>query len=304
MKHQNIQSTEAKTVTETIHYQGAGHQTPADNTAQVTFTRPVSTDAVIGEKTYGTWSAAQNFAAVKSPELKGYTADKPQIDKQTVNGGSKDLKFTVTYTKNAPTITTEKKTVNETIHYVYKDGSKAVDDYVAKPVEFTRQVSTDAVTGEKTYGSWSAAQSFAAVKSPAIKGYTPDQAEIRTQTVTGDSSNLDFTVVYTANRSSTPVKPAKPVVPTKPAKPIIPIKPAKPVTPAKLNNLGQSTNPSKLVQNSNMASVRNKKQANENEMPQTGENNSQSQTMSFIGILLAMFGSLLGFLGIKKHRND
>ena len=53
-----------------------------------------------------------------------------------------------------------------------------------------------------------------------------------------------------------------------------------------------------------MASVRNKKQANENEMPQTGENNSQSQTMSFIGILLAMFGSLLGFLGIKKHRND
>ncbi|WP_167849508.1 glycoside hydrolase family 70 protein [Weissella confusa] len=40
------------------------------------------------------------------------------------------------------------------------------------------------------------------------------------------------------------------------------------------------------------------------ELPQTGENNSQSQTMSFIGILLAMFGSLLGFLGIKKRRND
>ena len=99
-------------------------------------------------------------------------------------------------------------------------------------------------------------------------------------------------MVYTANRRSTPVKPAKPVIPAKPAK------------PAKLNNLGKSTNPSKLVQNSNMASVRNKKQANENEMPQTGENNSQSQTMSFIGILLAMFGSLLGFLGIKKHRND
>ncbi|WP_235803524.1 hypothetical protein [Fructilactobacillus sanfranciscensis] len=26
--------------------------------------------------------------------------------------------------------------------------------------------------------------------------------------------------------------------------------------------------------------------------------------MSFIGILLAIFGSLLGFLGIKKRRND
>ncbi|MCT3424994.1 adhesin, partial [Lactobacillus helveticus] len=115
LKHQNIQSTEAKTVKETIHYQGAGNQTPADHTASVDFTRSVSTDAVTGEKTYGSWSAAQSFAAVKSPELKGYTADKPQIDKQTVNGDSKDLEFKVTYTKNAPTITPEKKTVNETI---------------------------------------------------------------------------------------------------------------------------------------------------------------------------------------------
>ena len=55
---------------------------------------------------------------------------------------------------------------------------------------------------------------------------------------------------------------------------------------------------------SQMGQKPSKKQANENEMPQTSENNSQSQTMSFIGILLAMFGSLLGFLGIKKHRND
>ncbi|NRO63327.1 Levansucrase [Lactobacillus helveticus] len=154
---------------------------------------------------------------------------------------------------------------------------------------FTRTVTTDKVTGDKSYGNWSADQSFAAVTSPAIKGYTPDQAEIGTQTVTGDSSDLDFTVIYTANGSSNPVNPSTP---------------AKPSKPAKLNNLGKSTNPGKLVQNSNMASVRNKKQANENELPQTGENNSQSQTMSFIGILLAMFGSLLGFLGIKKHRND
>ncbi|MBC9022967.1 KxYKxGKxW signal peptide domain-containing protein, partial [Limosilactobacillus fermentum] len=69
LKHQNIQSTEAKTVKETIHYQGAGNQTPADNTAQVPFTRQVSTDAVTGEKTYGSWSADQSFAAVTSPVI-------------------------------------------------------------------------------------------------------------------------------------------------------------------------------------------------------------------------------------------
>ncbi|MEQ6219717.1 hypothetical protein ABMB44_13920 [Levilactobacillus brevis] len=34
-----------------------------------------------------------------------------------LTGTQKDLAFTVTYTKNAPTTTTETKTVNETIHY-------------------------------------------------------------------------------------------------------------------------------------------------------------------------------------------
>ena len=103
LKHQNIQSTEAKTVTETIHYQGAGNQTPADNTAQVIFTRQVSTDTVTGEKTYGSWSADQSFAAVTSPVIKGYTPDQAEIGAQTVSGDASDLDFTVIYTKDAPT---------------------------------------------------------------------------------------------------------------------------------------------------------------------------------------------------------
>ncbi|WP_242461360.1 mucin-binding protein, partial [Weissella confusa] len=103
LKHQSIQSTEAKTVTETIHYQGAGNQTPADNTAQVTFTRQVSTDKVTGEKTYGSWSADQSFAAVTSPVINGYTPDQAEIGAQTVSGDASDLDFTVIYTKDAPT---------------------------------------------------------------------------------------------------------------------------------------------------------------------------------------------------------
>ncbi|WP_165450091.1 mucin-binding protein, partial [Lactiplantibacillus mudanjiangensis] len=85
------------------------------------------------------------------------------------------------------TQTSESQTVNETIHYVYKNGDKAADDYQATPLNFTRTVTTDKVTGEKTYGSWSADQSFAAVTSPAIKGYTADKAQIDKQTVNGDS---------------------------------------------------------------------------------------------------------------------
>ncbi|MCD5487265.1 mucin-binding protein [Lactobacillus delbrueckii] len=281
-------TTEKKTINETIHYQGAGNQTPADHTASVDFTRQVSTDAVTGEKTYGPWSAAQSFDAVTSPELKGYTADKAQIDKQTVNGDSKDLEFTVTYTKNAPTITTEKKTVNETIHY-QGAGNQTPADHTAF-VDFTRQVSTDAVTGEKTYGSWSADQSFAAVTSPVIKGYTPDQAEIGAQTVSGDASDLDFTVIYTKDAPTKPVNlsqpttPAKPVNPSQPATPTKPVNPSQPATPTKPVQAGQAAATNFVDQR----------------LPQTDEADQQHMTLS--GLLLLAMSSLLGLFGMTKRQ--
>ena len=76
------------------------------------------------------------------------------------------------------------------------------------------------------------------------------------------------------------------------------------------NQPGNPSQPSNATNNgvintsTNTGSKVNNGAVNSPELPQTGENNSQSQTMSFIGILLAMFGSLLGFLGIKKRRND
>ena len=276
LKHQNIQSTEAKTVTETIHYQGAGNQTPADHTASVDFTRSVSTDAVTGEKTYGAWSADQSFDAVVSPDVKGYTADKAQIDKQTVNGDSKDLEFTVTYTKNAPTITTEKKTVNETIHY-QGAGNQTPADHTAS-VDFTRSVSTDAVTGEKTYGAWSADQSFDAVVSPDVKGYTADKAQIDKQTVNGDSKDLKFTVTYTKNAPTKPVNPSQPTTPAKP------VNPSQPATPTKPVQAGQAAATNFVDQR----------------LPQTGETDQQHMTLS--GLLLLAMSSLLGLFGMTKRQ--
>ena len=193
-------TTESKKVNETVHYQGAGNQTPADHTAQVTFTRQGSTDAVTGETTYGPWSADQSFDAVKSPELKGYTADKAQIDEQTVNGDSKDLEFTVTYTAD-----------------------------------------NNGGTG---------------LNQPGKPGNGTD---------TGNPS------------SNQPGNPSQP---------------------------SNATNNGVINTSTNTGSKVNNGAVNSPELPQTGENNSQSQTMSFIGILLALFGSLLGFLGIKKRRND
>ena len=372
---QPTQTSESQTVNETIHYIYKNGDKAADDyqATPLNFTRTVTTDKVTGEKTYGSWSADQSFAAVTSPAIKGYTPDQAEIGSQTVSGDSSDLDFTVVYAKNAPTITTESKTINETIHYVYKDGTTAHDDYVAKPVEFTREVSTDAVTGEKTYGAWSADQSFAAVTSPELKGYTADKAQIDKQTVNGDSKDLEFKVTYTktpvaggnvtakyVDENGNPIADdviasgnvGDPYSTTQKDVPGYTFKevqgnptgsftdqdqtvtyvytknpatdnnggtglnqPGKPGNGTDTGNSGsnQPGNPSQpsnatnngvINTSTNTGSKVNNGAVNSPELPQTGENNSQSQTMSFIGILLAIFGSLLGFLGIKKRRND
>ncbi|MCS8564390.1 hypothetical protein EFJ78_08575, partial [Pediococcus pentosaceus] len=200
LTHGTTQTSENQTVNETIHYVYKNGGKAADDyqATPLNFTRTVTTDKVTAGKSYGDWVAANgtSFAAVTSPAIKGYTPDQAEIGSQTVNGDSTDLEFTVTYTKNAPTITTEKKTVNETVRYVDQNGQVLAQPHTAS-VDFTRQVSTDAVTGEKTYGSWSADQSFDAVTSPEVKGYTADKAQIDKQTVNGDSKDLEFTVTYT-----------------------------------------------------------------------------------------------------------
>nr|WP_330359360.1 MucBP domain-containing protein [Lactiplantibacillus plantarum] len=314
-KNVPIVTTESKTVNETIHYVYTDGTTAHDDyVAQpITFTRTIFTDAVTGEKTYGGWSAAQQFAAVDSPAIKGYTPDQSKISTQTVTGDSSDLEFTIVYTKNAPTVTTESKTVNETIHYVYTDGTIAHDDYVAQPITFTRTVSTDAVTGEKTYGGWSAAQQFAAVDSPAIKGYTPDQSKISTQTVTGDSSDLEFTVVYKADSTSTkPVKPEQPTIPTTPTEPVKPGQPTTPTEPVKPGQPTTSTQPVKPGQLTTPAKPDQPMTSDKSvqtitikfvgqRLPQTNETDQQHMTLS--GLLLLAMSGLLGLLGMAKRQH-
>ncbi|WP_369526701.1 LPXTG cell wall anchor domain-containing protein, partial [Lacticaseibacillus paracasei] len=119
--------------------------------------------------------------------------------------------------------------------------------------------------------------------------------------------DLEFTVTYTKTpgndtdtgnpSSNQPGNPSQPSNGTDTGNPSS-NQPGNPSQPSNATNNGvinTSTNTGSKVNNGAV---------NSPELPQTGENNSQSQTMSFIGILLAMFGSLLGFLGIKKRRND
>ena len=101
--------------------------------------------------------------------------------------------------------------VNETIHYVYADGlartGKAADDYAATPLEFNRTGKHDDVTGVDHWNAWTPAdhQTFAAVQSPAIQGYTPDQSQVDVISVDANSQDIVKTVTYSADQQTVTV---------------------------------------------------------------------------------------------------
>ncbi|UVW19820.1 LPXTG cell wall anchor domain-containing protein (plasmid) [Levilactobacillus brevis] len=149
------------------------------------------------------------------------------------------------------------------------------------------------------------------------KPSTPEKPDVPNKPSTPKKPNVP-------NKPATPEKQNIPNVPTTPEKVDVPSTPDQPSVPVTSIHLtpsvpvatpvqGQPGNPSQpsnatnngvINTSTNTGSKVNNGAVNSPELPQTGENNSQSQTISFIGILLAMFGSLHGFLGIKKRRND
>ncbi len=268
--YQPSDPTKDTTITYTADKQ-KGSVSYVDDTAGKT----LKTDSISG--TTGSKSSYSTSGSIADYEKQGYelVTDGYPTDMTFDNDDATDQNFTV-HLKHQNIQSTETKTVTETIHY-QGAGSQTPADNTAQ-VTFTRRVSTDAVTGEKTYGSWSADQSFAAVTSPAIKGYTPDQAEIGAQTVSGDASDLDFTVVYTKDAPTKLVNPSQPTTPTKP------VNPSQPTTPAKPVQAGQAAATNFVDQR----------------LPQTGETDQQHMTLS--GLLLLAMSSLLGLFGMTKRQ--
>ncbi|MEN2333656.1 mucin-binding protein, partial [Lactiplantibacillus plantarum] len=292
--YQPSDPTKDTTITYTADKQ-KGSVSYVDDTTGTT----LKTDSISG--TTGSKSSYSTSGSIADYKKQGYelVTDGYPADLTFDNDDTTDQNFTV-HLKHQNIQSTEAKTVTETIHY-QGAGNQTPADNTAQ-VTFTRQVSTDAVTGEKTYGSWSADQSFAAVTSPVIKGYTPDQAEIGAQTVSGDASDLDFTVVYTKDAPTKPVNPSQPTTPTKPVNPSQPTTPTKPVnpsqptTPAKPVNPSQPTTPTKPVQAGQAAATNFVNQR----LPQTDETDQQHMTLS--GLLLLAMSSLLGLFGMTKRQ--
>ena len=420
LTHGTTQTSESQTVNETIHYVYKNGDKAADDyqATLLNFTRTVTTDKVTGDKSYGDWVAANgtSFASVTSPTIKGYTPDQAQIDTITgITADSADIEKTVTYVANkeAAKVTyiddttgktlssqdlsgdygttdsyrtadsikgyedqgyelvsdnyptngvvynqdgtvqsfevhlthgttpvgpnnpqtpgepinpdnpdgpkwpegTDKSSVTQTVirtvNYLDKQTGKVVAKQVTEQVTYNRTAIVDKVTGQiigysttggdtvdQTDGdkAWTAVDNksdWDSVTSPDLssKGYlAPDLATVAQQTVTPGDKDVTVNVYYDHD-----VVPVNPTNPQTPGEPINPGNPSQPSNATNNGVINTSTNTGSKVNNGAV---------NSPELPQTGENNSQSQTMSFIGIFLAMFGSLLGFLGIKKRRND
>lgn len=90
----------SKSVKETIHYVGAGDQTPSDNVQNVTWTRSITVDRVTGNIISSTkWQPSQiDYKQVNTPVINGYHADVKSIPATKVT--EEDITKTVTYASN------------------------------------------------------------------------------------------------------------------------------------------------------------------------------------------------------------
>ena len=88
---------------------------------------------------------------------------------------------------------------NRTIHYVYDDGTKALDD-VVQPVLFTRTATEDMANHDlSNFSEWVPDDDYPQVSVPIIHGYTPSQNIIPEASANPDHDAV-LTVTYSKNK--------------------------------------------------------------------------------------------------------
>ena len=283
-------TTTTDTVNKIVHYVDAdGNQLADDFTSSADFTS--STDAVTGKAT--TTSTNDVLGHQANPVINGYTVTTNPTEAttdQTAKLGDTDAEYTVVYTKNAPTTTTD--TVNKTVHYVDADGNQMADDFTSS-ADFTS--STDAVTGKTTTTSTNNVLGHQA--NPEIPGYTvtTNPAEATTdQTVKSGDTNTEYTVVYTKN---SPTETTDTTTPTSPEVTV-------PETTAPETTDNLTVTPKQDITPQPVAVTPTTPETSTatptNTLPQTGE--KSSPLMLVAG--LSMFMMIMSFLGIeikKQH---
>lgn len=318
--------TEEKQVTQTIRYEykdgiTANRPTlPRTDVQTKVFYRTVTTNPWDNKVISDTWTPAQYFTVIKTPEINGFYYNKAQAgnDTEAVTQNSTDRNYVVEYAP-AKSEVVEKKDVTQTIRYHYADGVDGNPALLPKDnvqtLTFTRTLVTNPFTNEVISNTWSPAQTINPVESPTIEGFTPDHAVIPGKTITYDSENLDYVVKYTKDDEPNKPTPEEPT-PEEPTTPE-PEKPTEPVEETPTPSQPQPTvpvpeapvqQPTKPVEEPSETPIINQvvsakpvvpnKEAN-NKLPQTG--NQDSTAIIGLGLVTA-FASLFGFGKRKSEK--
>ena len=299
-----------RTGTQTIHYTGAGENTPKDNVQSFDFTRTITFDNVTGKIIETTpWNVSSHtFGRVDTPVVNYYHADKRIAGGETVTPDDLNKTVTVNYTPNGKIIPVDPN--GNPIPNVPQP------QYPTDPTDPTKVVPDEPV--------------------PNIPGMTPS-----TPTVTPTDPGKDTPVPYTPQTPVTPdtPQPSTPQPTTPQPQPETPATPATPETPAPTPN-GQDvpdvpedtpstpdetvtphatddktpSTPAKNVVphaavNRDETPVKRTVATEENKetkatLPQTGEDNNEAMTAAGLALINLISLALLAGADKKRRKKD
>ena len=291
LKHAIKESVSYKDATQTIHYTGAGSDTPADKvqTEKHAFSKNDTIDKVTGEVTKTTgWIGTKTFGTEDTPVINGYHADKK------VAGG---LMATV-----------DNPNVEDTVNYAPNGKLIPVDpNGTPIPGANTPTYTTDPKDPTKVLNP----------TLPRIDGWQPKDKQPG-DSITPNDPGKDTLVVYVKKRQ----KPVMPVVPEQPRtpnqpdnskQPTIPTTPDQPndsIVPNDSKHLATSTPrdqsispvPGNFKQRATVSNSVAAVSEKETTLPQTG--NDKNQAEAAMGLGLTSLSTIMAMLGLKKRRHN
>ncbi|WP_156403257.1 mucin-binding protein, partial [Paucilactobacillus suebicus] len=184
--------------------------TPDAETATVTYVDDVTGETVKTDTINGVTDESGTYTADLSVINSGYRlaeGESATQDYTITTDGSDNLTVHLTHH-----LTNSTTTSTQTVHYVILNGDgSAADSQTKAPADNSQTLTWKVVTDDVTGTSYATAEAagYAAVTSPEIDGYTPDQATIAATypapSATADVKNTEQTVKYAPDASTTTV---------------------------------------------------------------------------------------------------
>ncbi|MBX9012283.1 YSIRK-type signal peptide-containing protein [Ligilactobacillus murinus] len=199
-KQTDGQAYEEKAVTRTINLYKDGELVDTKiqtvNFHKILGTWYVKNDGVVGVKT-------GQFEAYDIPEQAGYTAQVNgatvnKVDNMSVTADTPNQVVDVYYVANAKTYT-EERVITRTINIWHDD---KLFDVIRQEEVFTREVTENLTTGEKTYGAWDEpTKMFDEVTLPQYEGYKHTEGTVQKRCIVNpNSKNIVNDIKYTSEK--------------------------------------------------------------------------------------------------------